>query len=151
MRLTDEQIGAELRELRDTPSEQFAAELDAWAAEGFPSLEELQPAKRHAGRSRTTMVKRRPLLAGLAGATAVVVLVGISAAVYLHQRDVGTNSATPLGAGIQNELSAPAPDQARTQAGSGAASAVSSLPPAPPNGTPPRNGRPQVQELSAAL
>ena len=38
MRLTDEQIDAELSALRETPTERFAAELDAWTAEGFPSL-----------------------------------------------------------------------------------------------------------------
>src|SRR5215207_5364817 len=37
MRLTDEQIGAELRALRETPSEEFAATLDSRAAAGFPA------------------------------------------------------------------------------------------------------------------
>jgi hypothetical protein len=155
MRLTDEQIGAELRALRETPSEQFAAELDAWAAEGFPSIEEIQPAKHsHPTRSRSRILQRRPLLAGLVGAAAVVILVGVSVAAYLHERETGgMDSAISLDTGVNNELSAPAQDQARTQVApaSGAAGPVSSIPPAPPNGSRPRNGRPQVQELSASL
>ena len=41
---TDENIITELRSLRPTPSERFSAELDAWAAAGFP------PADRGRGR-----------------------------------------------------------------------------------------------------
>src|SRR5215211_1221871 len=155
MRLTDEQIGAELHALRETPGEQFAAELDGWAADGFPSAEEIQPAKQsRPTRSGRRIVQRRPLLAGLVGAAAVVILVGVSVAAYLHEREAGTDSATSLGTGVvNNELSAPAPDKARTQVAPGSAPAgdLSAISPAPPNGSRPRNGRAQIQELSASL
>src|SRR5689334_13171838 len=77
MRLTDEQIGAGLRELRELPSERFAAELDAWAAEGFPSLKQIdepQTRRRSGGRRNGGRVSTREkqrlraaeLLAGIA-------------------------------------------------------------------------------------
>jgi uncharacterized protein DUF4349 len=62
MMLSDEQIGAELRALRPTPSEPFSAELDAWAAAGFPSSSALTSrpeASRHKGPSRLEAAARR--------------------------------------------------------------------------------------------
>src|SRR5262245_52649009 len=91
MRLTDEQIGAELTALRAIPSERFAAELDAWAAEGFPSARELDgpQAAKTKRRHRTGFlgfVMQRPALSALAGGAAVVLIVGGSVAAYLGSR-----------------------------------------------------------------
>jgi Domain of unknown function (DUF4349) len=155
MRLTDEQIGAELRALRETPSEDFAAELDAWAAEGFPSAKDLDRPKagRHGFRS---FIGQRPILAGLAGSAVTVMVVGVSVAAYLK----GNDTSGPLGAsgddlGVvheSGELSGQgAPAKSRLQEQAPGVAAEPLIAPAPPTGSRPRIGRPQVQELSASL
>jgi hypothetical protein len=143
MRLTDEQIGRELRALRATPTEDFAAELDAWAAEGFPSLKQLEQPPHPGVRG---LLNRRPLLTALAGAGAVVLIVGVSVAAYLKETSYTNTSGDDSGA----LLSGSRPESAPTDA-SGAAAGRPGIAQAPPTGTRPRNGRPQVQELSASL
>ena len=76
--LTIEELSVELRELREVPSEEFAAKLDARAAEGFArrpgaegSLSSLPG--RLAARLRGSGPRRR-LLPALAGATTVIVV-----------------------------------------------------------------------------
>jgi hypothetical protein len=153
MRLTDEKIGAELQALREVPSEEFAAELDAWAAEGFPSLKELdQPNKPRP--MVGTLIGRRPVLAALSAAAVIVAVVSVSVAVYLHENNVTSeplsasrdDSAGLLSGKVHNQsLRESAP--AGAAAGNGVASSVA---PAPP-GSRPRIGRAQIQELSASL
>jgi hypothetical protein len=152
MRLTDEQIGAELRALREVPTEQFAAELDAWSDAGFPSLKQLDRQIESRPRIRT-LIGRRPVIAALSGAAVIVTVVGISVAAYLHQSNntelfsgSSDQSATELSGKVQkdslrgSDLTAGVSGTASTQ----------TVAPAPP-GSRPRNGRPQVQELSASL
>ena len=139
MRLTDEQIGAELRALREIPSEQFAAELDAWAAEGFPRARDL----RTSDKPRRFWSLKKPLLAATACAVLVVSVTAAGIAGYLGGRnnDSVNDAVTPLSSngGESSQLSAkPSVRSASPEVFLQQAS-------------PPRNGRPQVQELSAAL
>ena len=157
MRLTDEQMGLALRAFRPAPSQEFAAQLDAWAEGGFPSVKQLdQIAGSKSTRRLPSFVSRRPLLASLAAAATIVVLVGASVAGYLHER----NSDVELFSGGGQELSGKdqsAPQNVPQSASGSAGTAVApdeALPPVapvPPNTPQPRNGRAQVQELSAAL
>src|SRR5882757_572743 len=87
MRLTDDQISAELSALREVPSERFAAELDAWAAQGFPSLKQLEGTEPRRRNRVLGLAARRPALAALTSAAAIVALVGISVAGYLGSRN----------------------------------------------------------------
>src|SRR3954453_16814367 len=117
MKLTDEQIGAELHALRELPSERFAAELDAWAAEGFPSLKEIDRSQPEGAQGRSSkgiigFAIRRPALSALAGGAVVVLIVGVSVAGYLGFRDHGSSdvgkvepflSAPSSGRGIVND------------------------------------------------
>src|SRR5215207_7395132 len=149
MRLTDEQIGAELRALRETPSEDFAATLDSRAAAGFPAAK----AEAH---DRTLTWGRLGMV--LAPITAVAIV-----AVVVTSLD---NGGGPISSGGgADSLSSPAsregavgkatPSQGVAPSEQIAPSASPDIaPPAqtvPPTGSRPRNGRPQVQELSASL
>jgi hypothetical protein len=152
MRLTDEQIGTELRALREVPSEEFAAELDAWSDAGFPSLKQLDRQIEPRPRIRT-LIGRRPVIAALSGAAVIVTVVGISVAAYLHQSNntelfsgSSDQSATELSGKVQND-SLRGSDLTAGVSGTASTQPVA---PAPP-GSRPRNGRPQVQELSASL
>lgn len=151
MRLSDEQIGAELRALREVPSEQFAAELDAWAAEDFPSLKQLDEARKPRV-SLKTLVSRRPVLAAMAASAVIVTVVGISVAAYLKEH----NTTTPFSGSGDNFSAVPESGELRDQSLSqsrtaGASAGVQAASPAPPTASRPRNGRAQIQELSAAL
>jgi hypothetical protein len=153
MRLTDEQIGAELRALRKTPSEKFAAELDAWAAEGFPSLRELQgpeaegPAPRGIKRL-FAFATRRPAIAALAGGAVIVLVASVSVTAFLESN----RSTTPTG--IEPFLSAPAVKNGesvpQSAQGPGSSAAGTTVPPATLLSRP-HNGRSQVQERSASI
>jgi hypothetical protein len=160
MKLSDEQIGAELRALREVPSEEFAAELDAWAAEGFPSLQQLEkPSRAPSQLSRARQsIARRPALAALAGAAAVVTVVGLSVAAYLEMNRTSRSgdalfSAPESRTDSAPQTAAPADIGAAVPLSKGAQDRVSSLPPVQPvpPGSRPRNDRPQIQELSASL
>ncbi len=151
MRLTDEQIGAELRALRVTPSEDFSAELDAWAAAGFPSLKQID--RQIKPRPRIgTLIRRRPVLAALSAAAVIVTVVGISVAAYLHER---SGSDLLSGSGGHGDALMSAPSKVHENSLRQPAPAVSSgrgieLQLKAPASRP-RNGRSQIQELSAAL
>jgi Domain of unknown function (DUF4349) len=107
MKLTDEQIATELHALRPTPSDEFAAELDAWAAAGFPAASERasEPPRRRWWRRngpRLGMV--------LAPVTAMALLVGLVATVGTLGTDEDDGGGTSLesvqpdsGAGVGGE------------------------------------------------
>ena len=157
MRLTDEQIATELRELRPKIEDRFAAELDAWAAEGFPSLKEAKTGRPAPSRPRTRVRDRfrrfreRPLLPALVGAAAVVLVVSVSVAVVMKDqgfqqsgdvdslsRDQAVPESTPLdGRAAQGQSIEPAP------------TTVPPVPPAP--GEQLKPGRERVQERSASM
>ena len=147
MRLTDEQIGAELSALRETPSERFAAELDAWAAEGFPSLNEIdRPSEASSARSRPkrllALATRKPALAALASGAVIVLVVGISVAAYLGSRDgqgrTDALKSEPFSLRPSNGDGATTPQAAQSPFLSGTAAR-------------PRNERQQVQERTASI
>jgi hypothetical protein len=145
MRLTDEQIGAELHALRETPSGSFAATLDRRVSAGFPA------AKRQARDRELTWKVLTPILVGLAG-IAVVAVVATSSG---PRHEELSSDGSP-------ELAAPATKSAGGTTGKanvngqvldqsrGSVAAGTPVQPAPP-GTRPRNNRPQIQELSGAL
>jgi Domain of unknown function (DUF4349) len=139
MKLTDEQIGAELRALREKPESNFAANLDQRVAAGFHTGRAPSAAKRELTWGRLGLV-----LAPLAAAAVVVVVVA--------NNDFGAGGEDTGG----ESLSAPA---ARTDIQPEAAprqsvapdTAVPPIAPPPPDGSRPRNDRGQIQELSASL
>jgi hypothetical protein len=139
MRLTDEQIGAELYALRETPSEEFAAELDAWAAEGFPSAKQLKSTGPR--KSPKFWSQRRPLLAAVSCAILVISVTAAGIAGYLGGRNNDTVTPLSSNGGESAELSA------KPSTGTAAA-------PGPEvflQQSRPRNDRQQVQERTAQL
>jgi hypothetical protein len=139
MRLTDEQIRAELTALRETPSEQFAAELDAWAAEGFPAVKDLKTSESRLAPS--FWPRRRPLLAAAACAVLVITVAAAGVAGYLGGRN--NDTVTPLSS-IRDESS----NKLSAKPSTGAAAAPDVF---LQQASPPRNNRTQIQELSASL
>jgi hypothetical protein len=142
MRLTDEQIGAELYALRPTPSEDFAARLDTRAAAGFPA------ARAKAGDRTLTWGRLGMVLAPLAGVAVVAVVLANSGS-----GGGGTNAAREATPSVAPSGGPPEVAGAGKADlfGKQAARVVQPSTPAPPNGARPRNGRAQIQELSAAL
>jgi Domain of unknown function (DUF4349) len=138
MRLTDEQIGAELRALREKPKSDFAASLDQRVATGFHT--ERTP---RAGKRDLTWGRLGLVLAPLAAAAVVVVVIANNDTGPGGEDSGGTSFSAPPATEIQPD-SAPrqsvAPD-----------TAVPPLATPPPNGSRPRNDRTQIQELSASL
>jgi len=147
MRLTDEQIGAELHALRETPSEEFAAELDAWATAGFPSLKEITAREKSSprkGRGLRGLIARRPLVAGFAASAMLVAVVGLSIGVYLHnsnQVELFSGSSKDVQAVQLDELSPQSTSGVAPQSATGTAAA----------GSQPRNERTQIQERTAQV
>src|SRR5215216_3308782 len=72
MRLTDEQIGAELQALRETPSDGFTAELDRRMSAGFPVAKTAQ------SKRELTWPRLLPVLGGLAAVALVAVVISNS-------------------------------------------------------------------------
>jgi hypothetical protein len=146
MRLTDEQIGAELYALREKPGESFTETLDRRMTAGFPK------AKPASAPRELTWGRLLPVLGALA--TVAVVAVVISSLGNGGSND--SYSALSGKSPARPEISPDAAAQPRAQQeiSKGAASkALSDIAPrpAPPAGSRPRNGRVQIQELSAAL
>lgn len=140
MRLTDEQIGAELRALRPDPDATFAGKLDLRASAGFPARTRKRSDRELPWRVLT------PILAGVAAIAVIAVVAANSGPKYASTNGGGTA-----------EFAAPATKDAGGQASgisgtaqSQVAPAQTAVPPAPPASRP-RNGRAQVQELSASL
>jgi hypothetical protein len=160
MRLTDEQFGAELRALRETPSDSFAAELDAWAAEGFPPRTKHSakagPAQRRLSRDGWRLRRRAlvPAFALVAVSAVVVAVVVSSTGENGGRSSLTAPQAVPL-SGAAGSASAGAP---RESVAPGTAAPLAqpndqALPPTTPPvpGGRPRNGQPQVMERSAQL
>jgi Domain of unknown function (DUF4349) len=131
MRLTDDQIGAELTALRETPETDFAAKLDRRVAAGFPSERTVEQKR------ELTWGRLLPALGTLAAVAVVAVVISNSGG------GGGSDSATPT--------SAPA----TSQFGKGAVRSEQIVPSpttqVPPTTGRPRNGQPQVQERTAQL
>jgi hypothetical protein len=138
MRLTDEQIGAELHGLRPTPDPAFAARLDRRVEAGFP-------AQRLAPESRGLRWNRLlPALGALATIVVLIVVINENSGTDFTSNDA-VKQAAP------SETIAPNRDLAPQTTGGVTGAGVPPIAPAPPGGPRPRNGRPQVQELSASL
>jgi hypothetical protein len=148
MRLTDEQIGAELHALRETPSEDFAARLDRRVAAGFPASKEVKVGR------ELTWRRLVPILGALAGVAVIAIVIS-----NLPGNDVHT--ASRGGPAISGGATAAAPQKkgsesrglaAPSVAGNGTAAEIAPAPtPLPPTGGRPHNGRTQVQEQTASL
>ncbi len=163
MRPTDEQIATELRALRPEIEERFAAELDAWAAEGFPAGKEADarppaPARslgdRLAGSLASFRWRRLIPAAGAVAATVVVIGVAIS---ITGDGDEPQSLQAPSGETLQ-ESGAAAEDAAGRAAGQAPSTAIE--PASPPIAVPPvpprpdeqlKPGRERVQERSASM
>jgi uncharacterized protein DUF4349 len=134
MRLTDEQIGAELTELRPTPNDAFATRLDRRVAAGFPS-----GSRTESGDRELTWGRLLPALGALA-AVAVVVVV------------INNNSGPRLASNHSATTSAPAQATAPTGRDLQGQSSAQVASPAPvPRASRPRNGRTPLQEQTASL
>ncbi|MFL5899459.1 MAG: DUF4349 domain-containing protein [Solirubrobacterales bacterium] len=139
MRLTDEQIGAELHALRELPSQGFAASLDRRVAAGFPAAKKAD--------RELTWGRLLPALGALVAIAVVVVAISNSGNSYQHT-DAGGPAVAPS-AGAPTTGTAAAPKAGVELFGDQIAAGPSPAPPIP--GSRPRNGRPQVQERTAEL
>jgi hypothetical protein len=136
MRLTDEQIGAELLALRPTPDASFAAALDRRAAAGFSAAE------RKAGDRELSWRVLTPVLAGLMAIAVIAFVVSNSNKSELARSGGGADFSAPATKPAGGEISKSIQQQAVPP--------QTAVPPTTPNSRP-RNGQPQVQELSASL
>jgi hypothetical protein len=136
MRLTDEQIGAELHALREAPSEDFASKLDQRVSAGFLAA---RPTKSN---RELTWGRLLPVFGALA-AIAVV-------AVVIANNDQPKLASNALKQATPSETVAPAQGPQISKGGAGE-NALPLVRPTPvPDGRP-HNGRTQVQEFSASL
>ena len=169
MRLTDEQIGAELHALRETPSERFAAELDQRVSSGFATQGEAE--------TRSWSERLAPLLRprmALAGAATLLLALTVSVAVIASldggyqesSRDSGGDDAAqeaapasgkqaPPGVASRDSSAGPAgeaqaPGMSIEPEPGGGVVAPEPVPPVPP-GDQLKPGRERVQERSASM
>ncbi len=137
--MTIEELTTELHALRELPSEEFAAKLDARAAEGFPGRRRrVTPAAGLPGRGAAAHLAgrfsgggRRRLLPALAGATTVIV--AATAIIVATNNDSGPNGGAGRQApiGVSSQAAKPAP----AQAGGAGTAAGTPRELAPPAGT----------------
>jgi Domain of unknown function (DUF4349) len=140
MKRNDEQIGAELYALRETPSEEFAARLDRRVAAGFADQPKVKQSR------ELTWGRLLPALGTLAAIA--VVAVAISNSGSGGGSGGGTdNAATPSAA--PPETIAPAGGTNLDRGAAVAGNQVLTEPVAPTSR--PRNSRPQVQEQTAQV
>jgi hypothetical protein len=150
MRLTDEQISAELRALRATPDQTFAATLDRRVTAGFPKA---KPARND---RELTWGRLLPVFGVLATVAVIAVVAsnlgggggGSDSGLLSKSRPASPELAAPINgqsARSQREI------QGAPPAVAGNSTFPAAPPSAPESGSRPRNGRPQIQELSAAL
>ena len=147
MKLTDEQIATELRALRPEITERFAAELDAWAAEGFPAREEPPKPRRS---SFVDRIRGRRMLPALAGAATVVLAVSVGVGIWANQgpQDLSAPIDGQTDSGGAGRESAPAP------ANTAEPTTVPSptiVPPVPPADEQLKPGQERIQEQSASM
>jgi Domain of unknown function (DUF4349) len=159
MKLTDEQIGAELHALRETPSERFAAELDERARAGFPPPEGEREAR--GWRDRLPSLPR-PRVA-LAYAASVLLVVTVAVAGIRGLDDGPSDEPVSDGGGAPAPSAAPETLESGRAGDAGAGQAPSTaiepaqpdvaVPPVPP--VPPteklKPGQERVQERSASM
>lgn len=165
--ITIEELGEELRALRETPSEEFAASLDARAANGFPRPRSSGTDAGLSGRVADRLRRwraRGQLLPALAGVTTAVVVA--TAVVVSVGREGGTDAPTVANlpsdaegisdgasAGAGAEAEAPVQSKASGALADGT-TALTGPPPVPPTvpgpGAAPRAANRQV-ERSAEL
>jgi uncharacterized protein DUF4349 len=142
MRLTDEQIGAELHALRETPEETFAARLDGRASAGFPALKATRNDR------ELTWTRLLPAFGTLAAIAVVAVVISSNDSgrgggqADLEATPSAPTAVAPKSAGGTSDAQPLRSIHSDAVAGPQAASAP---------GTRPRNGHPQVQERSASL
>ena len=170
MTLSDTELARELRAVRPEIDSDFAAELDAWAAEGFPSAAELakrdaraERAPRLAGlRERFRSSRRSFLLPAMAGATAILLVAVVTVGVL--RDDASDDRLTPI-PGVSDKLeqveSAPVGEGGRTGGAAGQAGeelntvpfsdGAVAAPPVPPTTEPIKPGQQRIQEKSASL
>ena len=156
MNPTEEQIATELRALRPEITERFAADLDAWAAEGFPSREHApEPAPSFPDRLRTRLMalRLRPFLPALAVATTMVaVVIGLASVLD----DGGGSGPTSGGTSIQSQedagKGAQSPPGLAERGSAGAVEpAPTTVPPVPPADEQLKPGQERIQEQSASM
>ena len=82
-RFDDDTLLAELREIRPEPRQEFAAELDEWAAAGFPRRDS-RPRREAASRRSPTWCRGKPrqrLVPAVGLAIAVLAVAGVVVAI----------------------------------------------------------------------
>jgi hypothetical protein len=161
-----EDIARELREDRPLPSERFAAELDAWAAEGFPRSERSRRSAREAGSERArarrpaTRRQRWLLPTFAAAATALIVIAVALSQVHFGSSGVtggiggggaGGGSGTVQAGRPAGTKPAPAASERLKSSGFRPATGTVGTPPVPPSPGGLAAGRTRVQEQSASL
>lgn len=127
------QLTRELHAERATPDPEFAAELDRWAAEGFPRAK--RPGGERTGgalerlRTRLAVTPPRRLLAPAGAALTLIVVAGVA----ISQSGGGTDDAATSGdaVAVQEEQPVIREDQGGSASASGAGSAADAV--APPD------------------
>jgi hypothetical protein len=157
MRLTDEQIATELRALRPEIEDRFAAELDAWAAAGFP---EKQDTPTVPGTPRTSLwpafltppLRWRRLVPAIGALAILVVVIGVVISIdYDRVQDSGGGGEALSGDQAIPE-STPEPGRAAQAPPGEAIAPTTAVPPVPPSPDEQlKPGRERVQEQSASL
>ena len=133
MRLTDEQIGAELHTLRETPEAEFAAKLDRRVAAGFPGETRVKQGR------VLTWGRLVPILGALAAVAVVAVVIS-------NNQETGLYSGVADQAAPSKTVAPTGGDQFRSdQQASGTAAALV------PQSSRPRNDRTQVLERTAQV
>lgn len=145
MKVTDEQIGAELHALRETPSEDFAARLDRRVAVGFPVSKEIKVGR------ELTWGRLLPVLGALAGVAVIAVVISHSGGGggAADNRAFLESNGPPATGGVTAAAPKAQSDSLEPFSKEGTA-------PSLPGGSPastarPHNARSQVQERSASL
>jgi hypothetical protein len=143
MKLTDEQIGAELHALRETPTERFAAELDRRAAEGFPPPEGETATRPWRDRLAPLLRPRLVLPAAATLLLALIVSIAVIGSLEDDTRTTGVESGGDSGTAAPQSL-----ESGRT--GDAGVVAPEPVPPVPRQDQL-KPGQERVQERSASM
>jgi hypothetical protein len=173
---SDTELARELRAIRPEIDSDFAAELDAWVAEGFPSAAEL--ARRGARTERAPRLaglrerfRLRPLMPAMAAVASILLVAVVTVGVLQSRDDVGVvdsrddiqqdslnsggqspklESTDDSGATGRTANGTPVPGGA--QACEGCESALpTTVPPVPPTTEPVKPGEERIQEKTASM